>query len=202
MENDIYEDISLEKEKAKLETQKDEIKEKDNNIDAIFESSQKAFTIKEENTKDENINKYFILETVMPIIQRYGIYQDIIMEISKLENTIKEFESLQQSQKEITVDKIELEKELIVINVIKSIVEALKPPTIINLKRKIIDMLIFSILKDNKSHFTLNQDYSPNKNFLDKVLEKLDTYEKKSGVSQKEKEEIEQKKKYINDLIK
>ena len=108
--------------------------EKDNNIDSIFESSQKAFTIKKENTKDENINKYFIIKTVMPIIQRYGIYQDIIMEISKIENTIKEFESLQQSQKEITADKIELEKELIVISVIKSIVEALKPPTIINLK--------------------------------------------------------------------
>ena len=65
------------------------------------------------------------------------------------------------------------------ISVIKSIVEALKRPTIINFKRKIIDMLIFSILKDNKSHFTLNKDYSPNKNFLDKVLEKLDAYEKK-----------------------
>jgi cupin superfamily acireductone dioxygenase involved in methionine salvage len=119
MENDIYEDISLEKEKAKLETENDEIMEKDNNIDAIFESSQKAFMIKKGNTKDENINKYLIMETVMPIIQRYGIYQDIIMEISKIENIIKEFESLQQSQKEITADKIELEKELIVISVIK-----------------------------------------------------------------------------------
>jgi len=85
------------------------------------------------------------------------------------------------------MDKKELEKALIVINVIKSIVEALKPPTIINLKRKIIDMLIFSILKDNKSHFTLNQDYSPNKNFLDKVLEKLDTYEKKVECLKKKK---------------
>ena len=109
------------------------------------------------------------------------------MEISKIENTIKEFESLQQSQKEITMDKKELEKALIVINVIKSIVEALKPPTIINLKRKITDMLIFSILKDNKSHFTLNKDYSPNKNFLDKVLEKLDTYEKKEECLKKKK---------------
>ena len=109
------------------------------------------------------------------------------MEISKIENTIKEFESLQQSQKEITADKIELEKELIVISVIKSIVEALKRPTIINFKRKIIDMLIFSILKDNKSHFTLNKDYSPNKNFLDKVLEKLDAYEKKVECLKKKK---------------
>ena len=38
--------------------------------------------------------------------------------------------------------KKELEKALIVINVIKSIVEALKPPTIINSKRKITDMLM------------------------------------------------------------
>ena len=50
--------------------------------DAIFESSQKAFMIKKGNTKDENINKYLIMETVMPIIQRYGIYQDIIMGLS------------------------------------------------------------------------------------------------------------------------
>lgn len=93
------------------------------------------------------------------------------------------------------MDKKELEKALIVINVIKSIVEALKPPTIINLKRKITDMLIFSILKDNKSHFTLNKDYSPNKNFLDKVLEKLDTYEKKESVSKRKRRNRAKKKK-------
>ncbi len=113
------------------------------------------------------------------MIQRQNRYNSILTHISELKRTIKEFVILQESQKDIYNDKIELEKNKLIITGMKIVIESLKPPTIVNVKRKIIDMMIFALLKSNQNKFVLNKDYCPTKNFLEKVIEKLNKYKER-----------------------
>ena len=135
------------------------------------------------------------------MIQRQNRYNSILTQISELKRTIKEFVILQESQKDIYNDKIELEKNKLIITGMKIVIESLKPPTIVNVKRKIIDMMIFALLKSNQNKFVLNKDYCPTKNFLEKVIEKLNKYKERKEISQSEKGKIDTKIKMLKDLI-
>ena len=135
------------------------------------------------------------------MIQRQNRYNSILTQISELKRTIKEFVILQESQKDIYNDKIELEKIKLIITGMKIVIESLKPPTIVNVKRKIIDMMIFALLKSNQNKFVLNKDYCPTKNFLEKVIEKLNKYKERKEISQSEKGKIGNKIKMLKDLI-
>ena len=59
---------------------------------------------------------------------------------------------------------------------IKAKIEWLKIPSIVNVKRKIINLIIFSIVKLKKEKFKLDEKYCPNKGFLEKFLAKLSDY--------------------------
>ena len=156
-----------------------------------------------ENCKEneEELEANNIMKVIMPIIQRQNRYYCILRQISKLRNIIKEFESFQSSQRTICEDKIEIEKCLIVINGMKAVIESLKSPTIINVKRKILDLIIFSLIKSNKNKFTLNKNFCPNKSFLDKILTKLQDYANKNGKTEEKKDKINKKIEFIHELI-
>ena len=93
--------------------------------------------------------------------------------IATIKKHIEEYNFIQVSQKKLFSISIMLEKSLITINKLSSIIKLLKPPTIINLKRKILDLIIYLILKNNQAQFYLKPGYCPNKSFLEKILEKL-----------------------------
>ena len=44
---------------------------------------------------------------------------------------------------------------------------------IINIKRKLIDLFVFYIIKKNEKFFSLTANYIPNKDFLEKILNNL-----------------------------
>ena len=83
---------------------------------------------------------------------------------------------------------------------IKAKIEWLKIPSIVNVKRKIINLIIFSIVKLKKDKFKLDEKYCPNKSFLEKILAKISDYFK--NLLRKEKKiKSKKKKKLINNLI-
>ena len=83
---------------------------------------------------------------------------------------------------------------------IKAKIECLKIPSIVNVKRKIINLIIFSIVKLKKDKFKLDEKYCPNKSFLEKIVAKLsDSF--KNVQRKEEKDKIKKKKKIINNLI-
>ena len=136
----------------------------------------------------------------MPIFQRHNRYYAILQQLFITKSTIKEIETFQFSQKKFNEEKIEIEKCLIAINRMKSITESLKIPSIIIVKRKILDLIIFSLIKLNKDKFNLSENYCPNRDFLDKIMAKLENYSK-NVLRKDEKVKFERHKKYINELI-
>ena len=83
---------------------------------------------------------------------------------------------------------------------IKAKIEWLKIPSIVNVKRKIINLIIFSIVKLKKDKFKFDEKYCPNKSFLEKIVAKLsDSF--KNVQRKEEKDKIKKKKKIINNLI-
>ena len=195
--------IELEISNENMKEQKDEGNKNIEEDEKEKEDKKQEEDEKLKKVKDkEEDNKKYIMNIVMPFFQRFNRYRDIKSQMEKLEGIIKEFETLQSFQKEIYVDKIELEKDKIMLNGTKAVVEALKPATITNIKRKLLDIIIFSILKKNKNKFILDKNYCPNENFLNKVSDKLDAFKNKKGISDKEKNEIETKIKFISELIK
>ena len=164
-------------------------------LDFIKKKSEKFK--EDENDKDKNT----VINIVMPIFQRHNRYYSILQQLSISKRTIKEIENFQIVQKKIDQDKIEIEKCLIEINMMKSFIESLKIPSIIIIKRKIIDMIIFSLIKLNKDKFNLDKNYCPNISFLKKVMTKIDNYSK--NIKRKdEKEKVKEHKKFIDELIK
>ena len=161
-----------------------------------FKKEEKVKNKSDEEGEGSNVLK----DLILPIFQRQNRYNSILKQISILKNTIKEIEAFQLSKRNINDDRIEIEKCLIEINKIKAEIESLKIPSIVNVKRKILDLIIFSILKSNKDKFKLDENYCPNKGFLEKILAKLNDYSQ-NVLRNEEIDKIEKKKELINSLI-
>ena len=77
---------------------------------------------------------------------------------------------------------------------IKAKIEWLKIPSIVNVKRKIINLIIFSIVKLKKDKLKLDEKYCPNKSFLEKIIAKRsDSF--KNVQRKEEKDKIKKKEK-------
>lgn len=197
----IFEGISNKPKNEILEISKynkDKI-ETNNSLEDILEFIKKKLDSSKVDEKKEK-EKDDIVNIIMPIFQRHNRYFRIINQLNISKSTIKEIESFQLIQRKINEDKFEIGKCLIEINRMKLNIESLGIPSIINVKRKILVLLIFSLLKLNKDKFNLDKNYCPNKGFLDKILEKLDNYSK-NMLRKNELEKIDQYKKDINKLI-
>ena len=147
--------------------------------------------------KEEKITQKDISEIILSFFQRQNRFNDIVQKIWNINNHINEYNQIQNSKKDLFLVLIKLEKSLIIINKLKDVIEVLKTPTIINMKRKIIDLIIYLIIKNNKNKFELNPDYCPNQNFLKMILKKLKNIELNENIKDKIKEKIE----FINNLI-
>ena len=98
---------------------------------------------------------------------------------------MKEFCEAMKSQKELLSYFCSIHENLIYINTLSSIIQQIKPPTIINIRRKFIDLIIFYIIKKNADIFILDKTYSPNSGYLDKVLKILEKQKKTVGRDEK-----------------
>jgi len=143
-----------------------------------------------ENIKKENFDMEINIEKnlsqiILSFFQRQNRFNDIVQKIWNINNHIKEYNQIQNSKKDLFPVLIKLEKSLIIINKLKGVIETLKTPTIINMKRKIIDLIIYLIIKNNETKFKLNPDYCPNKNFLKMILKKIENIELNDNIKEK-----------------
>ena len=153
-----------------------------------------------EDEKDKDKEKNIILNLVLPIFQMHNRFNLIAQQLSICKNTIKEIEASQLSQRIIAEHKIEIEKILVEINVIKSAIELLKTPSIVIVKRKLMDLILFSLIKSNKDKFQIDKRYCPNQKFLKKILMKIENYSK-NVLRKDDIEKMNSSTKYINELI-
>ena len=141
--------------------------------------------IKKENFgMEKNIEKN-LSQFILSFFQRQNRFNDIVQKIWNINNHINEYNQIQNSKKDLFLVLIKLEKSLITINKLKGVIEKLKAPTIINMKRKIIDLIIYLIIKNNENKFKLNPDYCPNQNFLKMILKKLKNIELNDNIKNK-----------------
>ena len=109
----------------------------------------------------------------------------IIILKAKIKQKMKEFCEAMKSQKELLSYFCSIHENLIYINTLSSIIQQIKPPTIINIRRKFVDLIIFYIIKKNADIFILDKTYSPNSGYLDKVLKILEKQKKTVGRDEK-----------------
>ena len=157
------------------------------NLNDSFENIKKENFCMEKNI-EKNISQF-----ILSFFQRQNRFNDIVQKIWNINNHIKEYNQILNSKKDLFSVLIKLEKSLITINKLKGVIGTLKTPTIINMKIKIIDLIIYLIIKNNENKFKLNPDYCPNQNFLKMILKKLKNIELNNNIKNK----IE----FINNLI-
>ena len=168
----------LNKEDQEQEPTTDETFERDI-IDDLNNSFEKA----KEEFQGENINDFTKL--LLFQFQKHDRYNGIINLISSIRKELNEYKIIVQNQNELFSQNCIIHENLIQINRLNMAISQLKPPTIINIKRKFIDILIYLILKNNTKLFDLQEEYSPNSDFLQKVLNKLERLKKNKTVKQK-----------------
>lgn len=120
-------------------------------LNSVKKQSEDESTKDKDNGQDQNKN--MILNVVLPIFQMNNRFYLIVQQLAICKNTIKEIEASQLSQRKIIEHKIEMEKLLIEINAMKSVIELLKTPSFVIVKRKLLDLIIFSLIKSNKDKF-------------------------------------------------
>lgn len=148
--------------------------------------------------KEENLLEQKILHTVLSIFQRYNRYNILLQQKSKFINSLKDYYLIETIRNEIREDKAIIEKLEIQLNEMKSIIKYLLPVNIVYIKIKILDIVIFSIMKQNKDLFLLDENYCPNKNFLDKIYDRLINFSKRSNLSEEQKIKIKNRITFIN----
>ena len=146
-----------------------------------FVSTENDFSNEEQNN---------IFNIMLQIIQRFNA---IIHMKSIIKKKIAEYENAMELEKKFMEKNFQINENFIKINRLKVPVKLLTPSNVINLKRKVIDISVFLIIKNNKDDFELNEKYSPNSKFLRMALNKLNEIKDKN---------IDNKKKLINDLLK
>ena len=200
--NNFKQDLS----KSNVKKSNNEIVIDENEIDNSFESMKKLFENndgidkKDEKVvkKEENQLNQMINNLILSIFQRYNKYNTLLQQKSKFTNSLKDYYSLEYFQNEIMENKTKIEKLEIQLNEMKTIIKYLLPANIVNIKRKILDIVIFSILKKNKASFQIDENYCPNKNFLDKIYNRLNEFDKRENLSEDQKNKIKDKIKFIN----
>ena len=146
------------------------------------------------NFKDlENEGNNISMKTFLLYNKRNHRLNGIFLLSSKIKEQLKEFELISKSQKELLSYYCSIKENLIYILRLKTLINQIKSSSIINIKRKLIDLLVFYIIKKNEKFLSLNVNYSPNKTFLEKILNIL---------QKKRRYETEEIQKKINDIEK
>ena len=185
------------------ENEENKIEKNDLNdsFEFIKKRRQKPEEKKEKKVKKEEENelKKTVMESVLTVFQRFMKYNNLLQEYSNFRNILKNEQLIESFKKEINEDKIRIEKLYIKLNEQKAIIKSLLPANIVNVKRKILDLIIFSILKQNKNSFLLDKEYCPKQNFLQKLSKKLENCAKIDNIPKSQKNKINEKIKFIEE---
>ena len=127
------------------------------------------------------------MNKVLSAIQLFNRYFLLLEQHSKFINSLKELNFIENSNNEMNEKKTYIEKLKIELNEMKTIIKYIEPANIANIKRKILDLVIFSILKQNKDSFELKDGYCPNENFLDRWKDKLTKLSNQKNLSEDKK---------------
>ena len=183
----IYSDFSLEELLNFIKNKSEELKKEE-----------KEIKIDKDNTFEQYEKK--ILNLVSANFQIQNRFYLIVQQLEISKNTIKEIEVSQLSQKIIAENKIEIEKFIIEINLMKSVIELLKTPSFVIVKRKLLDMIIYSLIKSNKEKFKIDENYCPSDYFLNKISKKIEKYSE-NILRKDDIEKINESKKIIKESI-
>ena len=198
-----------------------EIKENDKSLDKKIISSNENIEVEEgsNNEETESTEKEIDKDNYEKFITQYKEINDegnnismktfllynkrnhrlnaITLLRTKIKEELKQFELISKTQRELLSYYCSIKENLININRLKALIKKIKDPSIINMKRKLIDLFVFMIIKRKAKFFILNSNYCPNKAYLKKILDVLQIKNKNNNKS-KIKEKIE----FIEDLIK
>ena len=163
-----------------------------------LKKEEKEIKIDKDNTFEQYEKK--ILNLVSANFQIQNRFYLIVQQLEISKNTIKEIEVSQLSQKIIAENKIEIEKFIIEINLMKSVIELLKTPSFVIVKRKLLDMIIYSLIKSNKEKFKIDENYCPSDYFLNKISKKIEKYSE-NILRKDDIEKINESKKIIKESI-
>jgi len=159
----------------------------DKSFDEIEEQLQK-YKVDEKIKGFDNIQK-----KLLEALQRQNRLNEIDKMITSITKEIEEFNKVIKIQKQLFKNRFDIEEYIIKLNRLNDTLKLLTPDNIINIKRKFLDSLIYLIIKNNAQKFELDKNYSPDKNYLEKILEKLNSMDKN--------EIINKNIKFINTLI-
>ena len=160
---------TLETNEIEQDSNNEEIDTTEKEIDKdIYEKFISNF--KEIDDEGNNIS----MKTFLLYNKRNHRLNGIILLRSKIKEQLKEFELISKSQKELLSYYCSIKENLIYILRLKTLINQIKSSSIINIKRKLIDLFVFYIIKKNEKFFSLNVNYSPNKTFLEKILKILE----------------------------
>ena len=157
-----------------------------------------------EKTKEEfqghNINDF--AKFILFQFQKQNRFDGIINLIYYIDKELKEYKMIVSNKNEFFSLFCKIHECSIQINKLIAATNQINSPTILNIKIKFIDILIYLILKNNFSLLSLKEDYTPNKYFLMKVLKKLEKIESIKKVNEKIKfiKELINKNKTIKQL--
>ena len=120
--------------------------------------------------------------------------------ISMIKKILSNFDF--NSKKEIMLMKEKIEIQNIKIKRMEILIQFLKNPYLINLKRKIIEILMIQIIKENKEYIEISDNYIPNENLLEELKKKIKSKinEFKIGLNDYQLERLNNDLKYINNL--
>ena len=198
--SEIKEDDKISNNKFIPAIETNEIEEVSNNEETettekeIDKDNYEKFLSDYKEPKDEG--NTISMQTFLLYNKRNHRLNGIFLLRSKIKEQLKQFELISKSQKELLSYYCSIKENLIYINRLKALINQIKAPSIINIKRKLIDLFIFWIIKNNAKFFILNPNYSPNATYLDKILKIL---RKKSD---NENDDIKTKISDIENLIK
>ena len=194
--------INMQSEKEKKDSLDNSVNfQKNNSLLKVFEDinkwlsypDKKEFNIveKEPNERKEIIFMLRIMSNVIElkeIISKLKIilnqsFNDITLKTEQIKNNSR--------YKILSMNNIRLE---ILVNLLKN-------PNIINIKRKIIEILIFHLFSENSDYFNLNKDYYPS---IQNLIELKKLIENKLGKveNEEEKNEIKKDKEKIDKILK
>jgi len=188
--NKIFENNPVKKKLDDLYETKEKEDIDENDLDSSFELIGKQLhrsKKNEEMKKEESELDKIVRESVQSVFQRFMRYNYLIQLRDNFTKTLKEYYLKEYIKREINEDKVNIEKLEIQLNELKTIVKFLLSCNIVNIKIRILYLIIFSIIKLNKDSLDLKEENNPNQNFLQKFRDKLEEYAKKDNIIEEQK---------------
>ena len=162
----------------------------ENDLDNSFEFIHKQLHRSKENEqkkKEESELDKIVRESVLSVFQRFMRYNYLIQIHDNFTKILKDYILKEHLKNEINEDRVNIEKLQIQINELKAIVKYLLPGNIVNIKIRILYLIIISILKLKRDNLDLNEEYCAKQCFLQKFWDKLEDCAKKDNITEEQK---------------